>query len=49
MGPVELRVSHDGAEILVYTMKGTGEAAEMIGFLSGFLPGAEFLVQPVRH
>lgn len=49
MNRVELRVSDGGAEILVYTMKGAGEAAEMIRFLSDFLPGAQFVIQPLRH
>lgn len=46
---VEMRVRDAGEEILVYTFKEPKEAAEMIEFLSDFLPEAEFLVQPLRH
>lgn len=46
---VEMRVSEAGEEILVYTFKRPSEAAEMIEYLADFLPGAEFLVQPLRH
>ena len=46
---VELRVSEEGREVLVYTFRATSEAAEMITFLAGFLPGARFLIEPVRH
>ncbi|MEM7520406.1 MAG: hypothetical protein AAF307_05150 [Pseudomonadota bacterium] len=46
---VEMRVREAGEDILVYTFKKPREAAEMIGFLSEFLPAAEFLIQPLRH
>lgn len=49
MGRVELRVSEGGRDILVYTLKSVGEAAEMIRFLADFLPRAEFVIQPLRH
>lgn len=49
MGFVELRVSEDGEEILVYALKDLAKAAEMIDFLSEFLPDAQYLVQPGRH
>lgn len=46
---VELRVAENGREMLVYTFRGTAEAAEMMRFLAEFLPEARFLIQPVRH
>ena len=46
---VELRVSDEGKEILVYTFESAGEAAEMIHFLTDFLPAAQFVLQPMRH
>jgi hypothetical protein len=49
MGIVELRVADGGQDLLVYTFRGMAEAAEMMRFLSEFLPEARFLIQPVRH
>lgn len=49
MGLVELRVREEGEDILVYTFRSLVEAAEMISFLSDFLPRAQFVVQPCRH
>jgi hypothetical protein len=46
---VELRVREGGEDVLVYTFETAALAAEMIRFLSGFFPRAEFLVQPLRH
>lgn len=46
---VELRVADDGRDILIYTFRGAAEAAEMMRFLVEFLPGARFLIQPLRH
>ena len=49
MGIVELRVAEGGRDVLVYTFREVAEAAEMMRFLSEFLPEARFLIQPVRH
>lgn len=49
LGGVELRVRDADAEILVYTFRQVSEAAEMIRFLSEFLPEARFVLQPIRH
>lgn len=49
MGMVELRVAEGGQDVLVYTFRGVADAAEMMRFLSEFLPEARFLIQPVRH
>jgi hypothetical protein len=49
MGLVELRVAEDGQDVLIYTLSGVPEAAEMMRFLAEFLPDARFLIQPVRH
>jgi hypothetical protein len=49
MGMVELRVAEEGREVLIYTFGKVAEAAEMMNFLSEFLPDARFLIQPVRH
>ncbi len=49
MGLVELRVRDEGEEILVYTFRAIADAAEMIHFLSGFLPRAQFVLQPAPH
>ena len=46
---VELRVNDGNKDILVYAFKSAKEAGEMISFLEEFLPGAKFLVQPLRH
>lgn len=46
---VELRVSQDGEEILVYMLKSAKAAAEMIDFLDGMLNDPSFVVQPLRH
>ena len=46
---VELRVAEDGRDFLIYTFRGTDEAAEMMRFLAEFLPDARFLIQPLRH
>jgi hypothetical protein len=46
---VELRVRECDEDILVYTLAGPSKAAEMIIFLADFMPGAQFLVQPLRH
>jgi hypothetical protein len=49
MGLVELRISDEGEDVLVYTFTRITEAAEMMRFLAEFLPGATFLIQPLRH
>lgn len=49
VGAVELRVSEESQEILVYTFKTAKEAGEMVRFLTEFLPKARFLVQPLTH
>jgi hypothetical protein len=49
MGMVELRVTEVGHEILIYRFGKIAEAAEMMNFLSEFLPDARFLIQPVLH
>ena len=49
MGMIELRVSEDGQEILIYTFREIAAAVEMMGFLSEFLPEARFVIQPVPH
>jgi hypothetical protein len=49
MGMVELRVAESGHDVLIYTFRGVADAAEMMRFLSEFLPEAQFLIQPVRH
>lgn len=46
---IELRVASEGQDVLVYTFRHAAEAAEMMKFLSDFLPEARFLIQPVRH
>jgi hypothetical protein len=49
MGMIELRVAEGGEDVLVYTFRTVADAAEMIGFLSEFLPEARFMIQPLRH
>lgn len=49
VGFVELRVRENGKDVLVYTFKSTAAAAEMVHFLSDMMPGASYLVQPLRH
>jgi hypothetical protein len=46
---VELRVREEGQDILIYNFKTATDAAEMVHFLSDMMPGASFLVQPIRH
>jgi hypothetical protein len=49
MGMIELRVAEDGTEILIYKFREIAAAVEMMDFLSGFLPAARFVIQPVPH
>lgn len=49
MGMIELRVAEDGKDILIYKFRGIAGAVEMMDFLSGFLPEARFVIQPVPH
>jgi hypothetical protein len=46
---VRMAVLDGDDEILVYVFAHAGEAAEMIAFLRGFLPKAEFVLEPLRH
>lgn len=46
---VELRVMQDEETILRYIFRSVSEAAEMVLFLSEFLPGSRYLVQPAPH
>lgn len=46
---VELRVREQGEDVLVYSFKNASEAAEMVHFLSDMMPGASYVVQPIRH
>lgn len=46
---VELRVMQDEETILRYVFRSVGEAADMVLFLSDFLPGSRYLVQPALH
>jgi hypothetical protein len=46
---VELRVREKNVEILVYSFKNATDAAEMLHFLSDLMPGASYIVQPIRH
>ena len=48
-GAVELRVKEGSEDILVYTFGSAKEAGEMIAFLTEFLPGVRYLVQPLTH
>ena len=48
-GAVELRVSENHEEILIYTFPSVGKAAEMVHFLTEFFPQGRFVIQPVRH
>lgn len=49
LGMVEMRVEDGGEEILRYSFKTIGEAAEMLSFLKDFFPAGTFLIHPVRH
>ncbi|ETX15949.1 hypothetical protein OCH239_11925 [Roseivivax halodurans JCM 10272] len=49
MSVCELRVREGRADSLVYVFRSVKEATAMVRFLSDFLPGAEFVIQPVRH
>lgn len=49
MGMIELRVAEDGREILIYKFREIAAAVEMMDFLSGFLPEARFVIQPLPH
>jgi hypothetical protein len=46
---VRMTVEESGEAILVYTMRSVSDAAEMMLFLRDFLPGARFVLEPVRH
>ena len=48
-GWVEMKVRDGEAELLCYTFKSLLEASEMLHFLKDFLPGATFVIQPLRH
>lgn len=49
MGLCELRVREGRADSLVYVFRSVREATAMVRFLEDFMPGAEFVIQPVRH
>lgn len=46
---MRMAVLEGGEEILVYVFAQASEAAEMMTFLRGFFPKAEFVLEPVRH
>ena len=48
-GLVELHVRENGKDVLVYTFKTIGAAAEMMHFLSDMMPEMSYVVQPLRH
>lgn len=49
VGMIELKVRQDGRTELQYTFRTLEEASEMLKFLSGFWPRAQFVVQPLPH
>ncbi len=49
LGGVCMRVREGGEDILVYHFPSIRDAAEMFSFISDLMPGAQFVIEPIRH
>jgi hypothetical protein len=44
-----MTVRQDGEDILVYRFGTMREAAEIFDFIADLMPGAQFIIEPLRH
>jgi hypothetical protein len=49
LGGVCMTVRENGEPILVYHFSSIREAAELFDFISDLMPGAQFVIEPIRH